>query len=142
MPSMRWHCGRVSKSFPDTRTCSRPCRAALRCGPRGLPPNCAMTPKGCSSRSGASVKTRWAAAGFGTPNLDISRESTRRRLGFAVTQEPVTAVQLSRGKAEAQLLFEITLLTQDLGRLAADLMLFYSQEFAYVSLQRNFEQQL
>jgi argininosuccinate lyase len=79
-----------------------------------------------------------SAAGFGTPNLDISRESTRRRLGFAVTQEPVTAVQLSRGKAEAQLLFEITLLTQDLGRLAADLMLFYSQEFAYVSLPAAF----
>ncbi|MEA3160338.1 MAG: argininosuccinate lyase [Gammaproteobacteria bacterium] len=75
-----------------------------------------------------------SAAGFGTPNLDISRESTRRRLDFAVTQEPVTAVQLSRGKAEAQLLFEITLLTQDLGRLAADLLLFYSQEFSFVSL--------
>jgi argininosuccinate lyase len=79
-----------------------------------------------------------SAAGFGTPNLDISRESTRRRLGFTATQEPVTAVQLSRGKAEAQLLFEITLLTQDLGRLAADLMLFYTQEFAYVSLPAAF----
>ncbi len=79
-----------------------------------------------------------SAAGFGTPNLDINRESTRRRLGFAVTQEPVTAVQLSRGKAEAQLLFEITLLTQDLGRLAADLLLFYSQEFGYVSLPDAF----
>jgi argininosuccinate lyase len=79
-----------------------------------------------------------SAAGFGTPNLDISRESTRRRLGFAATQEPVTAVQLSRGKAEAQLLFEITLLTQDLGRLAADLLLFYTQEFAYVSLPAAF----
>jgi argininosuccinate lyase len=79
-----------------------------------------------------------SAAGFGTPNLDISRESTRRRLGFAATQEPVTAVQLSRGKAEAQLLFEITLLTQDLGRLAADLLLFYTQEFAFVSLPAAF----
>jgi argininosuccinate lyase len=79
-----------------------------------------------------------SAAGFGTPNLSISREATRRRLDFAVTQEPVTAVQLSRGKAEAQLLFEITLLTQDLGRLAADLMLFYSQEFSYVSLPEAF----
>ena len=79
-----------------------------------------------------------SAAGFGTPNLNISRESTRRRLEFTTTQEPVTAVQLSRGKAEAQLLFEITLLTQDLGRLAADLMLFYTQEFAYVSLPETF----
>ncbi len=79
-----------------------------------------------------------SAAGFGTPNLDINRETTRRRLGFTVTQEPVTAVQLSRGKAEAQLLFEITLLTQDLGRLAADLLLFNSQEFGFVSLPEAF----
>ncbi len=75
-----------------------------------------------------------SAAGYGTPNLSVDREFTRQRLGFAVTQEPVTAVQLSRGKAEAQLLFEITLLTQDLGRLAADLLLFYTQEFSFVSL--------
>jgi len=79
-----------------------------------------------------------SAAGFGTPNLAISREATRRRLDFAVTQEPVTAVQLSRGKAEAQLLFEITLLTQDIGRLAADLMLFFTQEFGFVTLPAAF----
>jgi len=79
-----------------------------------------------------------SAAGYGTPNLDVSREDTRRRLGFAVTQEPVTAVQLSRGKAEAQLLFEITLLAQDVSRLAADLMLFYTKEFAFVTLPAAF----
>jgi argininosuccinate lyase len=79
-----------------------------------------------------------SAAGYGTPNLDLSREETRRRLGFAVTQEPVTAVQLSRGKAEAQLLFEITLLAQDTGRLAADLMLFYTAEFGFVNLPDAF----
>jgi argininosuccinate lyase len=79
-----------------------------------------------------------SAAGYGTPNLDLSREETRRRLGFAVVHEPVTAVQLSRGKAEAQLLFEITLLAQDMGRLACDLMLFYTQEFAFVILPTAF----
>jgi argininosuccinate lyase len=79
-----------------------------------------------------------SAAGYGTPNLDVSREATRQRLGFEVVQEPVTAVQLSRGKAEAQLLFEITLLTQDMGRLAADLCLFYSQEYRFVSLPAEF----
>jgi argininosuccinate lyase len=79
-----------------------------------------------------------SAAGYGTPNLDLSREETRRRLGFAVVHEPVTAVQLSRGKAEAQLLFEITLLAQDMGRLACDLMLFYTQEFAFVTLPTAF----
>jgi argininosuccinate lyase len=79
-----------------------------------------------------------SAAGFGTPNLPVDREATRRKLGFAATHEPVTAVQLSRGKAEAQLLFEITLLTQDISRLAADLTLFYSQEYGYVSLPEAF----
>jgi argininosuccinate lyase len=79
-----------------------------------------------------------SAAGYGTPNLNVSREETRRRLGFHVTQEPVTAVQLSRGKAEASVLFEITLLAQDMGRLAADLLIFYTQEFAFVSLPDAF----
>ena len=79
-----------------------------------------------------------SAAGYGTPNLPIDREATRRRLGFDEVHTPVTAVQLSRGKAEAHLLFEITLLTQDLGRLAADLLLFYTQEFGFVSLPEEF----
>ena len=75
-----------------------------------------------------------SAAGYGTPNLPISREATRQRLGFDDVQEPVTAVQLSRGKAESQLLFEVTLLMQDFGRLATDLLLFYTREFAFVDL--------
>jgi len=91
-----------------------------------------------SARRRSGKNPLGSAAGFGTPNLDIDREATRLRLEFAVTHEPVTAVQLSRGKAEAQLLFEITLLTQDLGRVAADLLLFYTQEFAYVSLPEAF----
>lgn len=86
----------------------------------------------------ASKNPLGSAAGYGTPNLAIDRESTRGRLGFTVTHEPVTAVQLSRGKAEAHVLFEITLLTQDLGRLAADLLLFYTQEYGFVSLPASF----
>ncbi len=75
-----------------------------------------------------------SAAGYGVPLLPIDRESTRRALGFAEVHEPATAVQLSRGKAEAQVLFEIALLMQDLGRLAADLVLFATAEFGFVSL--------
>ena len=75
-----------------------------------------------------------SAAGYGTPGLPLDREFTTRRLGFDETQVPVTAVQLSRGKAESALLFEITLMMQDLSRMASDLLLFYTQEFAYVSL--------
>jgi argininosuccinate lyase len=79
-----------------------------------------------------------SAAGYGTPGLPLKRDVTRAKLGFAEVQEPVTAVQLSRGKAEAQVLFEVTLLMQDMGRLAADLILFYTQEFAYVELPGEF----
>ena len=79
-----------------------------------------------------------SAAGYGTPGLPIDREATRSRLGFAAVHQPVTAVQLSRGKAEAQLLFEITLLLQDLGRFAADVLLFATQEFGFVMLPEAF----
>ena len=75
-----------------------------------------------------------SAAGYGAPGLPLDRAATTRALGFDSVHEPVTAVQLSRGKAEAQLLFELTLTMQDLGRLAADLLLFYTQEFAFVAL--------
>jgi len=79
-----------------------------------------------------------SAAGYGAPGLPLDRDATTRALGFDSTQQPVTAVQLSRGKAEAQLLFEITLCLQDLGRLAADLLLYYTQEFAFVDLPESF----
>jgi argininosuccinate lyase len=79
-----------------------------------------------------------SAAGYGAPGLPLDRTATTRTLGFDSVHEPVTAVQLSRGKAEAQLLFEITLVMQDLGRLAADLLLFYTQEFAFVALPDAF----
>jgi argininosuccinate lyase len=79
-----------------------------------------------------------SAAGYGTPGLTLDRAATTRALGFEHTHDPVTAVQLSRGKAEAQLLFELTLLMQDMGRMAADLLLFYTQEFAFVELPDAF----
>jgi argininosuccinate lyase len=79
-----------------------------------------------------------SAAGYGTPALPIDREATCAKLGFAAVQEPVTAVQLSRGKAEAQLLFEITLLLQDLGRLSADVLLFATGEFGFLTLGEAF----
>ena len=79
-----------------------------------------------------------SAAGYGTPGLAVDREQTRARLGFASVHEPVTAVQLSRGKAEAQLLFELTLLLQDLGRFAADVLLFATREFGFIVLPEAF----
>jgi argininosuccinate lyase len=79
-----------------------------------------------------------SAAGYGSPNLPIDRHMTTVEMGFAQTHKPVTAVQLSRGKAEAQLCFEIALTMQDVGRLSSDLCLFYTQEFAFVELPDEF----
>lgn len=75
-----------------------------------------------------------SAAGYGTPGLPLDRSITTEKLGFAETQLPVTAAQLSRGKAEAHLLFESTMVMQDLGRLSSDLLLYYTQEFSYIDL--------
>jgi argininosuccinate lyase len=86
----------------------------------------------------ASRSPLGSAAGYGTPGLPLDRELTRQKLGFDSVHAPVTAVQLARGKAEAQLLFECALLMQDFGRLASDLLLFYTQEFAFVSLPDSF----
>jgi argininosuccinate lyase len=70
--------------------------------------------------------------------LDKNPLGSAAGYGVASVQQPVTAVQLSRGKAEAQLLFEIALVMQDAGRLAADLLLFYTQEFSFVELPDAF----
>jgi argininosuccinate lyase len=79
-----------------------------------------------------------SAAGYGAPGLPLDRDATTRDLEFDSTQTPVTAAQLSRGKAEAHLLFEIALLMLDLGRFAADVLLFYTQEFGFVTLADEF----
>jgi argininosuccinate lyase len=86
----------------------------------------------------ASKNPLGSAAGYGAAGLPLDREATRAKLGFTEVHAPVTAVQLARGKAEAQILFECVLLVQDLGRLAADLLLFYTQEFAFVTLPDSF----
>jgi argininosuccinate lyase len=79
-----------------------------------------------------------SAAGYGTPGLTLDRDSTTRELGFESPHEPVTAVQLSRGKAEAHLLFELTILMQDVGRLAADVVLYSTSEFGFIELPEAF----
>ncbi|MBI5499150.1 MAG: argininosuccinate lyase [Deltaproteobacteria bacterium] len=75
-----------------------------------------------------------SAAGYGVPVLELDRGHTTASLGFSEPHVPVTAVQLSRGKAEAGALFEAALLGQDLGRLAAELCLFATAEFGFVRL--------
>ena len=87
-----------------------------------------------AARRRADKNPLGSAAGYGVPVLALDREQVTRELGFAETHAPVTAVQLSRGKAEATALFEAAMLAQDLGRLAADLCLFATSEFGFVKL--------
>jgi len=87
-----------------------------------------------AARRRADKNPLGSAAGYGVPLLELDRGQTTRELGFATVHEPVTAVQLSRGKAEAGALFEATLLGSDLGRLAADICLFATSEFGFVVL--------
>jgi argininosuccinate lyase len=87
-----------------------------------------------AARRRADSNPLGSAAGYGVANLPLDRDATRDALGFARNHEPVTAVQLSRGKAEATIVFELALLLGDLGRLASDLLLFYTEEFAFVAL--------
>jgi argininosuccinate lyase len=88
----------------------------------------------CGAARRADLNPLGSAAGYGAPGLDLDSEATRAALGFAANQDPVTAVQLSRGKAEASLIFEIALLLGDSSRLAADMLLFYTREFAFITL--------
>lgn len=78
-----------------------------------------------------------SVAGYGAGSLEIDREMTTRLLQFRETHDPVTSVQLSRGKAEATMVFELAMLATDLGRLAADIVLFYSSEFGFVELSES-----
>lgn len=86
----------------------------------------------------ASRSPLGSAAGYGTPGLTLDREFTAEQAGFASCQTPVTAVQSSRGKAEAALALANALILQDLGRIAADLCLFATQEFGFVTLPTAF----
>ena len=74
---------RQTSRCPATPTCSRPCRAAWRCGPAASPRNCATTRRPappCARR--ASRSPLGSAAGYGTPGLPLDRELTRAKLGF------------------------------------------------------------
>ncbi len=72
-------------------------------------------------------------AGYGIP-LVLDRAFEARELGFEAPEEPVTAVQHSRGRAELAYLTALEALALDLGKLAADVWLFTSEEFGYLRL--------
>lgn len=77
-----------------------------------------------------------SAAGYGVP-LAIDREFVAALLGFARVQNNVIYVQNSRGKIEAAIVQALTQIMLDLSKLAQDLLLFTTAEYAFFSLPQE-----
>ncbi len=73
------------------------------------------------------------AAGYGV-NLPLDRDFLTERLGFARLQVSPVYAQLSRGKFEMAALEALSAASLDLRRLAWDLSLFTTAEYAFVTL--------
>jgi argininosuccinate lyase len=86
------------------------------------------------ARDRANVSPWGSAAGYGVPRLDLPREAVAERLGFGGLQLHAPVVQLSRGKIEAAVVHALVQLGATANRLAADLVLFASAEFGFVTL--------
>jgi len=74
-----------------------------------------------------------SGAGYGVP-LDLDRTGVAKALGFEGPEEPVTLAQHSRGRAELAYVTVLESIALDLGKLAADLWLFSSAEFGFLTL--------
>jgi len=79
-----------------------------------------------------------SGAGYGIPVFDVDRQHTAEELGFTSVQENPVHCQLSRGKYEAMILSALSQMMLDLNRLATDLILFSTEEFAYVRLPKEY----
>ena len=75
-----------------------------------------------------------SAAGYGVPHLALDRDGVAARLGFERVQRHVPAVQLSRGKLEGAAVHALVQAAATANRLASDLVLFATGEFAFVAL--------
>lgn len=85
-----------------------------------------------------NVSPLGSAAGYGVPYLELPRNDVAERLGFTGVQTHVTAVQLSRGKLELHVVHAAAHVAATLNRLASDLILFNTSEFAFVRLPAEF----
>lgn len=74
-----------------------------------------------------------SAAGYGTP-LPLDRPLAARLLGFAAVEAPETTAQLTRGLVEAAVLGAVGAATSVVARLAWDVCLYATSEFALLSL--------
>jgi argininosuccinate lyase len=78
-----------------------------------------------------------SAAGYGT-SIPINRQLTTDLLGFGTLKYNVVAAQMSRGKAEKTVSFALASLAGTLAKMAMDVCLYMSQNFAFFSLPKEF----
>lgn len=78
-----------------------------------------------------------SAAGYGS-SFPLDREMTTRLLRFKTLHYNVCAAQMGRGKTERALAYALNAVASTIGRLAMDVCLFMSQNFAFVSLPDEF----
>jgi len=74
-----------------------------------------------------------SGSGYGVP-VALARDFVAHELGFDCAEQPVTAVQHSRGRAELAYLSVLEGVALDLGKLVADLWLYSSGEFNFLQL--------
>ncbi|MDP9249627.1 MAG: argininosuccinate lyase [bacterium] len=79
-----------------------------------------------------------SVAGYGENILGLDRKMTSKILKFAKVQENPMYCALSRGKFELLTLQSLSPVMFDLGKLAADLMLFTTKEYGFFSLPNQF----
>ena len=78
-----------------------------------------------------------SAAGYGS-SFPLDREMTTRLLRFQTLHYNVCAAQMGRGKTERALAYALNAVASTVGRLAMDVCLFMSQNFAFISLPDEF----
>jgi len=78
-----------------------------------------------------------SGAGYGT-SIPIDRTLVAKLLGFNKVQNNVLYVQNSRGKNEANIVFALSNIMNDLSKLATDILLFTMSELDYLKLPEDF----
>ncbi|MBP6884329.1 MAG: argininosuccinate lyase [Candidatus Pacebacteria bacterium] len=79
-----------------------------------------------------------SVVGYGETTLGLNRKMTTKLLGFKKTQDNPLYCALSRGKFELAVLSSLSLVMQDIGKFATDMMLFTTKEFGFASLPAQF----
>jgi argininosuccinate lyase len=77
-----------------------------------------------------------SAAGYGS-SFPLDRTMTTRLLGFETLNYNVVYAQMGRGKTEKAVSFALSLLAGTLGKLAADICLYNSQNFGFIVLPEH-----